>query len=171
MGSFQSCFLMVWLQEPILLGNFDAFVLQITAIDCVSFLWVKEAGYLFMDGTTAQGRAPIQPSCPLCLPWPYQHNTLKKKKKQKLALRSKYIWSDMVMHTSNPSTWKAEVVVSPWVQGQPGLYSEKLSQKKKKVHANHKHVGEWAYHWQPQQTSVCSVILLQCFSPTQSPLR
>ena len=30
----------------------------------------------------------------------------------------------MVVHTLNPSTWKAEAIRSLWVRGQPGLYSE-----------------------------------------------
>jgi hypothetical protein len=39
-----------------------------------------------------------------------------------------YNKQDMVGHTYNPSTWEAEAG-GPRVWGQPGLYSETLSQK------------------------------------------
>ena len=38
----------------------------------------------------------------------------------------------VVLHTFNPRTQEAEGGRSLWVQGQPGLYGETLSQKKKK---------------------------------------
>jgi hypothetical protein len=40
-------------------------------------------------------------------------------------------WPDVVVHTYNPSIWATEAGRSQ-VQGQPGLHSETLSEKKEK---------------------------------------
>ena len=76
----------------------------------------------------------------------------------------------LVAHTFNPSTWKAEagefLSLRPawsteWVPGQPGLYRETLSKKKKKTWSRNskpfKYCPDWLYKflncWQGEASS------------------